>query len=748
MHMKQRITTKILCFVFAAFLLFSCENEMDKHYETPDWLKGSTWEVLESEGNYSIFLEGAELAGFKPILEGKSIVTVMAPDDDAFSAYLTSVGKSSISDFTESELKKLIGFHILYYSYTQEQLTNFRPAGGDGETDEEKMIEAGLYYKFRTRSYEAPTTATDEDGSEITIYHNEAMIPVFSYLMFDTKGIDATYNYEYFYPNSTWTGQNSFNVSNASVTDYAILADNGYLYKVDRVLNPLNTIYDELKSRDDYSIYLNLYDSYSYYEYDEQLTTDFGNGTDLYRHYHESPLADIACEWPISDYRAIYYNAYIAYSVFAPSNTAFETFLNDYWVPGGYSSLDEVNTLAMRYLLRNSYYSSSIVFPEEIKSGEVLNGYDMVIDFDVDAVPEANRVVCQNGVFYGLDELEPPGMFYSITGPAFKNSDLSYYLYMLDATSLLVAMSSDESDFTALIPSNEQMEAGGISLIEEELWSDEDGDLTTMSSSSMTEIVNLHTVTGGTGITSSGTEVLRTNIPYTYWFLKDGKITTSVLYNEYFENPAANVEFYNLTETMNGSEPWTNGRAYTYDSEEIFRPLKSTSSAQYRLAITQDASYPYYEFSRLLRESGIADAVSGTLSFAIQCMIFVPTNEALTTAYANGDVPGVDTNGDVTDAATLKAYLACYFLPVEDNGMSTYPYLGSGIEGSYSTLLKYNGERVPLVIYDDGSKLSVQLGTDLSTLGATGDKVDVVPDFDYFPFSYEDGGVQYINGVL
>lgn len=70
------------------FLLFSCKDRFDEHYEVPEWLKGSAWETLEELGNYSIFLEGVQLAGFKQILEGKSIVTVMAPNDDAFRTYL------------------------------------------------------------------------------------------------------------------------------------------------------------------------------------------------------------------------------------------------------------------------------------------------------------------------------------------------------------------------------------------------------------------------------------------------------------------------------------------------------------------------------------------------------------------------------------------------------------------------------------------------------------------------------------
>ena len=750
---RTKIWNKSLGFLMAILLLYSCENEMDKHYASPDWLKGSTWEVLEDRGNYSTFLKGVELAGYQPILEGKSLVTVMAPNDEAFAAYLSKIGKSSIEDLTKTELQKLIGYHLMYYSYTQDQLVNFRPSEGDAATDEQKLVLAGMYYKHRTRSYEAPTMATDTSGNEITVYHNEALLPVFSYMLFNTKGIDAEYNYEYFYPNSNWTGQGGFNVSNASVDEYGVIANNGYLYMVDRVVEPLNTIYDELKGRPDYSTYLNLYDSYSYYELDEDLTTEFGNGTNLYRHLHEYPLADIACEWPVASIYAISTNSRLAYSVFAPSNSAFDGFMTDYWKPGGYNSLDEVNSIAIRYLLRNSYTAESLVFPEEIKNGDIINSYQMTIDFDVDAVPAANRVICQNGAFYGLNELEPPGMFRSVTGPAFQYKDLFWYLYMLDPTNLLVALSSTESNFTVLIPGNEQMKEGGIDLVEDELWSDDDGDFAAMSNSVMTSIVNLHTVTGGQGINSSGTQVLRTNIPYTYWYLKDGKITTSVLFDDYFENPGATVNFYQLTELTSDGGPWTNGKAYSYDSPEIFRPVLSTKSMQYRLAITQDATYPYYQFSKLLRDAGAVDAVNGQIIFLVgtRCVAFVPTNQVVEDAIAAGLIPGVDTDGKVTDQNRLKAYLTCYFIPTEENGMTTYPYIGSGVNGQYGSMLSSSegtsSKRVPVTIFDNGQKLSVQLDISMTGLG-TGNKVDVVPDFDYFPFSYDDGGVHYINGIL
>ncbi len=72
---------------------------------------------------------------------------------------------------------------------------------------------------------------------------------IFRYFLtaFQSK-LDAKSNYEAFYPNSTWTGDNGFNVSNASVKEYGIIANNGYIHAIDRVLEPLETIYTEMKN--------------------------------------------------------------------------------------------------------------------------------------------------------------------------------------------------------------------------------------------------------------------------------------------------------------------------------------------------------------------------------------------------------------------------------------------------------------------------------------------------------------------
>ena len=104
----------LLLLLLSPFFL-SCEDKMDEHYEKPEWLKGTAWEVLSNEygGKFSMFLEAAELSGFKPILDGKSVATVMAPDNDAFAAYLEEHGYVSVKDIPTDDLKKLIGYHLI-----------------------------------------------------------------------------------------------------------------------------------------------------------------------------------------------------------------------------------------------------------------------------------------------------------------------------------------------------------------------------------------------------------------------------------------------------------------------------------------------------------------------------------------------------------------------------------------------------------------------------------------------------------
>ena len=117
------------------FSLVSCQREIDKYYEIPDWLKGNAYEVMEDRGNFSIFMKAVDRSSYASLVKGKGIVTVMAPTDDAFSAYLTKHNYGSVEDISQTELDKLIGYHLIYYSYTKQNFMFYNPNGIDAELE-------------------------------------------------------------------------------------------------------------------------------------------------------------------------------------------------------------------------------------------------------------------------------------------------------------------------------------------------------------------------------------------------------------------------------------------------------------------------------------------------------------------------------------------------------------------------------------------------------------------------------------
>lgn len=757
----------------AAFLLFggfaSCVEDLseDDHYKAPDWLKGNAYEVLQGEGNHSLFLRGVDLSDYKDIVAGKSVVTVMAPDDDAFRTFLNDKGYTSIDELNERDhqyLNKLIGYHLMYYAYDWAKMVNFRPTDGDAATEEDKEVMAGYYYKHRTRSIDpieevrVKLTPNASSDTLINLYHYERYLPVLSNKLFETKGIDAAYNYQYFFPNTEWNGlsggKGGFNVANAKVKDADnVVTDNGYLYHVDHVIEPLNTIYDELKNNPDYSQFLSLYDGYSTYEVaDDETCTSLGY--QVYVHSHGS-LPPIAWEWPVLSWSALDKLEYQGYNVFAPSNEAIDNFFQTYWTKdGGYETLDDLDPLILQYFIMQSFSADRfIAFPEEIKDGKVLTSYGTPVNIDPDNVTD--RKMCSNGTLYGMDNMGAPAIFSSVAGPAFKDTTYVSYLYALHGSDVLLPLASNKTDFVTLMPTNKQFANTDPAIRlyttttgrELQQYSSDAGDFVAMGKSAMENIAQMHIAQNVSALSETGTQVVATQVPYNYWFVKDGEITTNALFNELL-NPDNNGKspFVSLKRIPGD---WDNGSSYGYGATAIFEAA-SGDGLSHRLAVCNDKNYSYYMFAQLLQKAGLIDTKTSSLVASIvgdedRFFVFIPTNAAIEARLA--DIPGCSkltvNNGTLegtpstTDKTNLANYLRSYFVTSLMNSFTAYPYVGSSCKGEFLTTGAYK-----LNVTDTGSGLTVGfVGTGHTT-------ADVIPDYYCLPFAFNDGGFQLIDGIL
>jgi len=743
-------------------LMTSCRDIADDdHYAQPSWLKGNAWQVMEADGNYTSMLKAVELTGYKPIVSGQSVLTVMAPDNTAWQSYLQQQGYSSVDEMfskNPTELKKTVGYHLMYYAYDWDKMVNFRPNEGDGASVDQKLENAGLWYKHRTRSADDQESIRGKlNGVDtlVTLYHYERFLPVLSNKFFQTKGIDAKTNYEYFYPQSTWSvTSDGFQVSNAGVTDQtAVVTDNGYLYHVNQVVKPLETIYKTLKQNSNYSDFIGLYDQYA--ELTEAATeTSEKVGKVVYTLTHGS-LPNIACEWPITDYRQMATLERAAYNIFAPSNQAISRFFQNYWTAdGGYLSLNDLDPLILRYFIMQSFADTmEPVFPEEIKDGKVQTAFGTPISINPDQVTD--RLFCENGVVYGMDNMDAPAIFSAVVGPAFKDTTYQCYLYTLDKSDLVLSLASSKSEFVTLIPSNKQYNqnepamrlnttSAGRLL---EVYSDVEGNYATMGQGQAEGIVNMHTAPNINALQTTGTQVVKTNIAFNYWFVHDGQITTNARFNEQLNPAYEGSPFVAFREITNNGQPWSNGRAYAYDSKDLFVEA-SGDGLEHLLCVGNDKNYEYYLFAQLLQKAGLVDAKTYTMpslaSLDNRLVVFAPTNEAIRenlskipgtaklTIAADGTMSGTPTSAQKSELAN---HLRNYFVSSLMNTIDNYPYPGSTFNGTY---LAMSGEN--LHVQSSADAISVRL--------ANGASVAVSNKFFALPFAYNDGCLQFIDGIL
>lgn len=788
-----RVGTRVLLTLGVLGGLTACQDELSEldHYKSPDFLAGNALEVLQKDGNYTTFLRGIDLVGYHDIVNTQ-LLTVLAPTNEAFDAFLKKHNYASIEEMyyaNPAQTEEMIAYHLLYYAMDWDKMTNFRPTDGDGATELDRQTMAGMYNRFRTRSNPAITMEYNAEvgvETEVPVVHYDRYVTVFSETMFKTLGIDAKTNYEYFFPGTEWNPRklaNGFNVMNAAVLDdAAVVTDNGYLYHIDHVLEPVGTIFDELQKDSKYSKFLKFFTARNNYVQDLDQTQMLGKT--VYAHEFRG-VPNIAIEWYINDYQAYSMNTLYSFNLIAPTNEALDNLFSEFWQAGcGYETVEALNPLIQQTLLEECFVESDVTgkgqafthtmcYPEMIDNSRAMSTFGTPVTVkssEFDAVKLAN-----NGALYGTTKMKAPGVFSSVAGPAFMNVKYLPYLYVLDGASRLSVLGSNASKFVALVPDTFQfahnepkmrLEASresGTLQYQLQQWNDEASAFVSVGSTAMSNIALMHTSTNATELKSEGTQVIETSVPFNYWFVRDGKMTTNALFNELL-NPTFTDEiwypFHEIFSDTKGSA-WSNGRAYSYDYPGVYSAA-SNQKLETELATCNDKNYPYYCFSQLLRKAGlVADGQfieNLTLDMnAPRFIALIPTNQQIQ-ANIKKMVSGVtslscnattfEITGTLSEAnrIILANYLMSYFIKASVNSFAAYPYLGSSCKGDFAT-----GGAYDVRIEDNGATLTVKALQEKTTGPYVGEAIPFV-DYGnlggYLPFAFTDGGFQLIDGII
>jgi transforming growth factor-beta-induced protein len=356
---KRRFSVVSFLFLMGVLVFASCNDDDDDEAMIQP-LEKNVVEVAAEAGTFNVLIEAATKAGLADFLSTEQNITVFAPTDAAFAALLTDLGVSSLDEIDAATLASVLTYHVV----------------------------SGKVYSNNLSSGVVPSLNM---GSP------------------DKEALSLMVNVE-----------NGVMINKANVTAADVMASNGVIHVIDKVLMP-PTVVDIAMYSDDFSSLVSAV-----------VKADLA-GT-------------LSGDGP--------------FTVFAPTNDAFAML----FAALGITSLDEVSMKDLTSILTYHVVADNVL-SSEIAPGMVPTVSGESIELTIDGAVMLNgtiKVVATdiqgtNGVVHVIDAVLVPPMLKSntIADIAVANSDFSILVEALMKADLVGAVANPDASLTVFAPTND-----------------------------------------------------------------------------------------------------------------------------------------------------------------------------------------------------------------------------------------------------------------------------------------------------
>ena len=516
--MQGRRATKVaLALLIGASVMQSCKDDDLILTGQPSWLGNSIYERLQDEGNYKYTLRLIDDLGEKEVLSHTGSRTLFVASDSAYDEWFkkNTWGVSSYEDLKPAQKKLLLKNSMISNAYLLELMSN-KKAEGDGSTPEwgrtmrretsssyfdsvyvmpvSEMPETKYWEQFRQRGHAMPIL---KDATEAPMIH---FLP--AYLQnnkITAEDLKVLTNGRATSINEAWVnGVKVVNSGDASrkKIDYDITCKNGYIQKVENVIEYSPNMAELIKKDPNTQIWSRLLDRFSapyyYKELSDRYNNTFGKNDSLFVLRY---LSKNMWKWSasggsrdVADYpnNKIYdpdgnpvdatellsydpgWNQYILNSteidmhadagmMIVPTDSA----MNAWWNGDGselqdeYKQLDSVPTNIIAELINVNMLSRFSSFVPS-KFGSVLNDAKEPL-----GIKKEDVVGCYmgcNGVIYKTNKVFKPALFSSVAYPALAHaSDMNIIYYVIDNRNFKPYLLSMDSKYALILPHNDAM---------------------------------------------------------------------------------------------------------------------------------------------------------------------------------------------------------------------------------------------------------------------------------------------------
>ena len=664
--------TKTNRFAFVVFLclsMVSCKKEFapDSKYKRPDWLAGKIYTQLKDQPELSTFTKCLELTGFDTIINTSGSYTVFAPNNEAFNTFLQSNNYNSVEDIPLPFLTKMVKYMIVQDPWSKIQLESLDVYGWIDSTDLNNNKPRG--FKRETLLKESNQKYWVKAGKDDNVLIVDSTNAQWYRMVFtDTrkyapfffkKYLDATdltkADYS-FYFDRPFESDDDIYFAGAKIIGDEIFAENGFIYNVDKVVEPLKNAEEILsteKNGNSYTDFLDLIHQFPEftYNFDEtynQPGASEGKKVDsLFGLTYPVLAFDISNEKtspPLGTF-GLPSNVTIRYQhgMVAPTNQAFENFINNYIkIPNGWGKLENAPT-HIRRIIANTNMSVNAIYPSDFARG-YFNGENDNVSVDANSIVQ--KEYGSNCTFIGVNKAIIPRAFSSVTGPVYIQQGYSRVMYTIEKAGLLAALKREDANYMFLVESDRNL-AQDSSLIYNSAY---DRFFLFQISGSSASRFNLTTNDLRTLLLNH----IGTSVP------------TGNSRKEFIKNLAGNYLIVNNeTGEVSGTDPTTVGYQGASYQPNVLKKISTNSDngntyeIDNWLSFTESSIYsrltlnfPY--FHNLLKKAGFDDSKNRIYTFLSDngfYTVLVPTQEAITASGA-----------DTLTGQQLKDFLLLHFI--------------------------------------------------------------------------------------
>lgn len=460
--------------ILLTLVLISCrKKEWDAFYGRPDGLESPIYGRLQERGNFSLLLKLIDKSGYKETLEsGAGYWTFFAPNDAAFFAYFTDKGISGIESINETTARAMVQYMLVYNAFEKDRLDDYQASENNtGWTPDIGFRRRTAYYTGFYKDTSASgavmaiaanrnNIASSLTGNYISADYNNKYITYFTDAFMASASLTAS-DYQYFYPNSTYSG---FNVLEAKVVTANIAAENGVIHELDKVISPLTSIDEYIRTRPEYSSFRAILNRL----YTNNIVSFIYNADATRRYQVISGKND-----------QVYVKVYSHLLSYAPNN---ENFLKlgdndgqkDCWtmfIPNNQAVDNYVKNTLCRYYpsfeempvgiivdFLNAHLFPTVVWPSKFATSR--NSFAEPARFDP-VVNVFDRKILSNGIVYGTNKVSEADVFSTVFSEAYLNPRYTFMTRLFNTIGLrLLIAKSNVPVNIMLIPDQAFLDAG------------------------------------------------------------------------------------------------------------------------------------------------------------------------------------------------------------------------------------------------------------------------------------------------